>query len=770
MNPWASEFLKGLNDSQSEAVVHGEGPLLIIAGPGSGKTRVLTHRLAYLLAAHDVHPSQVLAVTFTNKAAAEMRRRVEQLIGPAAEQVWVGTFHSTCVQLLRREAHHAGYERNFTIFDTADQLLVIRDILKELNLDPKQHEPRAILGSISHAKNELISAAEYDEQASDYWEQIVAKMYKRYQERLCQNKAFDFDDLIVVTVELFQSVPSVLERYQERFRYVLVDEYQDTNRAQYRLINLIAGKSRNLTIVGDESQSIYRFRGADISNILNFTRDYPDARVVKLEENYRSTQTILQAANALIENNIDRLEKKLWTKNPKGEPILLYRGEDERAEAAFVAAAISRGIRDEGRNYGEFTILYRTHAQSRTFEEEFMRRGIPYKIVSGLRFYERKEIKDLLAYLRLVYNPSDSYSFVRVVNVPKRGIGDVTVTRLLEYAEQHGISAYDAIAQAAETGRISGAAGRRLLEFKELVDGLIPLKEKLSPSALVSRVLDASGYLQELHSERSIEAEGRIENLKEFISVAQQFEKEHPEGDLATFLEHVALVSDADNYDEGAEVVSMMSLHAAKGLEFPIVLMVGMEEGIFPHSRAAFGEPGEMEEERRLCYVGITRAKERLVLTCTHWRTLYGSSSQTVMSRFLKEIPEELIRNLEEERRSLYGVSRQDAGGWGRTGATSYSGGLDSPSRDRGSPAGEARTGDARGWRLGVGRREETENLSTGISIEALKQGDRVRHAVWGEGTVEGIRPAGRDAVISIRFPDLGVKTVMASMAPLAKV
>ncbi|REJ36795.1 MAG: DNA helicase PcrA, partial [Bacillota bacterium] len=661
-----TDWLKDLNETQLAAVQHTEGPLLIIAGAGSGKTRVLTYRIAYLLEVKGVPPWAILAVTFTNKAAREMRERVTRLIGPAGEQVWVGTFHATCVQILRRHADRLGFPRHFLIFDTADQLAAVKETLKELNLDPKRYEPRGILAAISAAKNELLDPAGYAAQATDFWERTVARVYEGYQAKLKQNGAFDFDDLILATVRLFREDPAVLEHYQERFRYLMIDEYQDTNRAQYVLVNMLASRHRNLCVVGDADQSIYRFRGADIRNILDFERDYPDATVIKLEQNYRSTKRILEAANNVIANNLDRPEKKLWTHNPEGDPIIFYQAGDEREEAAFVGDEIRHGVLEEGRSYRDFAILYRTHAQSRTFEEEFIRRGIPYRIVSGVRFYERKEIKDLLAYLRLIFNPYDSLSLRRIINVPKRGIGDTTLSRLDDYAAAMGMPLYETLNDEAALAELSPAAAGKVRAFYELVEGWRRLVGAVSLTALAERVLEESGYLAELHAERSVEAEARIENLKEFLSVTRQFELEQGQ-DLGAFLEHVALVSDVDVYDPQADSVVMMTLHAAKGLEFPVVFLVGMEEGVFPHSRAVM-EPGELEEERRLCYVGMTRAKERLYLTCAQQRMLYGEPVASAVSRFVGEIPEHLVENRSEEIRAQAARARWQVLPGGRAG------------------------------------------------------------------------------------------------------
>ena len=638
-------WLNDLNETQRAAVEHVDGPLLIIAGAGSGKTRVLTYRMAYLLE-RGVSPSAILAVTFTNKAAAEMRERISQLIGPRADHVWMGTFHSMCVRILRRYADRLGFPNQFLIFDTADQLAAVRAVLKELDLDPKRNDPRSLLSSISAAKNNLLGPGEYAETASDFWERTVARVYEKYQEKLRENGAFDFDDLLLATVRLFRQEEDVLQYYRDRFQYLMVDEYQDTNKVQYVLVNMLAEKHRNLCVVGDADQSIYRFRGADIRNILDFERDYPDATTIKLEQNYRSTKRIIEAANAVIANNFDRPAKNLWTDNPEGSPLYFYQATDERGESGFVADQIRQGIREEGREYADFTVLYRTHAQSRTFEEEFIRRGIPYRIVSGVRFYERKEIKDLLAYLRVIYNPLDEFSLRRIINVPRRGIGDVTVGKLDEFAAVNGMSLFEALTDSQALAELSTTASNRVQEFASLIEDLRAVAGDVSLTALADRVLEHSGYMSELRAERTIEAEARIENLREFLSVTRQFEQEQG-GGLGEFLEHVALVSDVDAYDADANSVTMMTLHAAKGLEFPVVFLVGMEDGVFPHSRA-LAEVSELEEERRLCYVGMTRAMEKLYLTCARQRMLYGQPVAGSVSLFINEIPSELIEDVSD--------------------------------------------------------------------------------------------------------------------------
>ncbi len=716
------DYLNQLNPQQRKAVEHVDGPLLIIAGAGSGKTRVLTYRVAHMVHEKNIPPYSILAVTFTNKAAQQMQARVAQIVGPLGEQVNMGTFHSTCVRILRRDAERIGYKSSFQIYDTSDQQTVMRDCLRRLNIDSKRFEPRAVLGSVSKAKNQLQSPQEYQAQASGFWERNVAGLYELYQNSLQANNAVDFDDLIMCTVQLLQQEPEVLEYYQQRFRYIMVDEYQDTNYAQYVLVNKLAEKHRNICVVGDEDQSIYAFRGADIRNILDFETDYPEALVIKLEENYRSTQTILEAANHVIRHNEQRKGKELWTRNPSGTRLKLYQAGDERREAEFVGDTIASGV-TEGRHYQDYTILYRTHAQSRPIEEEFMNRGIPYRIVSGLRFYERKEIKDLLAYLRLIHNLDDGYSFRRIVNTPKRGIGEVTLSRLEDYAQSMGINTYEVLSELGQTVHIGRRAETVLGHFREVIDGFRSVVGEVTLTKLVKDVLHRSGYLADLEQQKTYEAETRVENLNEFLSVTKQYEKEHSAVDLGGFLEHVSLISDVDNYDTDADVVHLMTLHAAKGLEFPVVFLVGMEDGIFPHARA-LQEPGQMEEERRLAYVGLTRAEEELYLTCAQMRTIYGTMSRTSASSFLGDIPEELCEDV-STRRQPTPLFR------GASGAAS-------------KPAAES-------------------------DVPAYTVGDKVMHESFGQGTVVSIS-SGADPILSVAFPDKGIKKLLSSLAPLTRV
>lgn len=650
-----------LNPVQKDAVTHTEGPLLILAGAGSGKTRVLTYRIAYLVKELGVSPHNILAITFTNKAADEMRERVRALVGPVAgvptsrgsAGMWIMTFHAACAQILRREIQHLsappgkpGYKRNFIIYDDGDSLRLIKMCLKDLNIDSKRYPPQAIQAGIEAAKNELIDADSFATRTSTYLERVTSDVYRLYQERLYQNNALDFGDLIVVCVDIFRLFPDVLKKYQERFQNILIDEYQDTNHAQYVWVNLLAKEHQNLCVVGDDDQSIYGFRGADIRNILEFESDYPDARVVKLEQNYRSTQIILDAANYVVSHNMGRKPKTLWTSNATGEAITTYQAENEHDEAAFVASDIARLKELEGRSHKDFALFYRTNAQSRVFEEIFVRMGMPYRVVGGLRFYERLEIKDILAYLRAISNPEDTVSLKRIINRPKREIGEVTISLLDRFSQKEGISFYEALKGVEEIELMQQRAKSAVLAFLEMMEGFRAIAGDTSLANLTTRILEDTGYFAELKAENNVEAMGRIENLQEFVSVVKEFEDAFPERGLDDFLEEVSLVTDIDTYKEGEEAVTLMTVHNAKGLEFPVVFMVGMEDGVFPHIRS-LGSPEALEEERRLCYVGITRARERLYLTHAWSRNLYGSTNYNIASRFLREIPQDLIQQAE---------------------------------------------------------------------------------------------------------------------------
>ncbi len=695
----------------------------------TGKTRALTHRIAYLIRERGVRPHEILAITFTNKAAEEMRGRVAGLVGPAAEQMWVLTFHAACGRILRREIERLdlGYTRRFNIYDHSDQLTVVKAGLKDLNLDERRFAPAAIHAAIDRAKNDLVTWQQLRRRADDFFLEKAAEVYELYQKRLQENNALDFDDLIMLTVRLFETKPDVLEYYQERFRHILVDEYQDTNRAQYVLVNLLARKNRNLSVVGDDDQSIYRWRGADLRNILEFEKDYPEVKVVKLEQNYRSTGRILEAANAVVRNNFGRKEKTLWTANPAGDPAFYYHGESEFDEAAFVASEIKRLKVQEGLGDRDFAVLYRMNAQSRVFEDVFMRMGIAYRIVGGVRFYERKEIKDVLAYLRLIANPSDSLSFERIINVPKRGLGDAAVAGLAAYAEAERLPLFQACMLAAE-GQGEGLTPRARKEFAKFVALLDELGRKRAGTPLpkfIQAVAEGSGIMGELKAEHTLEAQSRIENIQELSSVAQDFLAGGGENSLEAFLESIALITDIDSFDKTADATIFMTLHSAKGLEFPVVFLVGLEEGMFPHSRALEDED-ELEEERRLCYVGITRAKRRIYLTSTFHRMFRGQTVYNTPSRFLEEIPEGLLVKV-------------------------------------GQPAGHGQAG-APSWAAA-----SAAAASPPANLPTLRPGDRVEHPRWGQGTVVAVGGQGPAAELTVAFPSLGVKKLIAEFARLRK-
>ncbi|MDA8210455.1 MAG: DNA helicase PcrA [Clostridia bacterium] len=738
-----SKLLFGLNPVQREAVKHTGGPLLILAGAGSGKTRVLTSRVAYLIQEREVKPYSILAITFTNKAAGEMKERVQHLLGQDARDIWVSTFHSGCNRILRREignlnsvgvqssyansaGNQGGYDSNFAIYDTADQQTLIKQCLKELNLDDKKFAPRAVASLISEAKNKLQNPDRFARQAFDFFAEKTAEIYRLYQQKLRQNNALDFDDLLMFTVRLFDEHPEVLRYYQDRFRYILVDEYQDTNHAQYRLINLLAHRHRNLCVVGDADQSIYRFRGADISNILNFEQDYPEARVIKLEQNYRSTQTILEAANYVIRNNSERKEKHLWTENTQGQEIVTYRGEDERWESTYVVDRISTLKHKEGRPYRDFAVLYRTNAQSRVLEEELMKSRVPYKIVGGLKFYERKEIKDILAYLKVLANPADSVALRRIINVPKRGLGEASLEKVLAFAADRGITGLEALNRLQEIPGLTARATKPMEGFRKLMDALRQKLGQISLTQLVDDILEKTGYLAELQEENTIEAQTRIENLQEFRTVTADFDKNSEDPSLEYFLAGISLVSDLDTYEESSDAVVLMTLHSAKGLEFPVVFLVGMEEGVFPHARSQLDQV-ELEEERRLCYVGITRAREKLYLTHAWQRTMFGRSSNNPPSRFLEEIPEQFTTTVDPV--DGYGRPRKPV-------LQAIAGGMAS---------------------------------TAGAATLNYVLGDKVEHAKFGPGVIVSVKGEGPDAEISIAFPSGGVKKLIAQYAKLKK-
>lgn len=748
MNFLTDKLLNGLNPEQQKAVKTTEGPLLIMAGAGSGKTRVLTHRIAYLMVEKRVNPYNILAITFTNKAAREMRERIQRMMGGAADEVWISTFHSMCVRILRRDIDRIGFNRNFTILDTTDQLSVIKSILKEKNIDPKKFDPRAILGSISSAKNELIDAEEYAKTTGDYFANVVSDVYKEFQKRLRKNQALDFDDLIMMTIQLFQRVPEVLENYQRKFQYIHVDEYQDTNKSQYMLVKLLSSRFQNLCVVGDSDQSIYRWRGADIANILSFEKDYPRAQVILLEQNYRSTKTILSAANKVIANNMNRKEKNLWTDNPAGNKIHYFRADSEQGEGQFVVSKMKELVQQENRKWSEMAILYRTNAQSRVMEEVLLKSNIEYNIVGGTKFYDRKEIKDILAYLRLISNPDDDISLQRIINVPKRGIGSSSVDKMANFATSYDISIYQAL-DSVELMGLSPKITKATAEFRDLISRYTQMQEYLSVTELVEDVLEKTGYREMLKAEKSIEAQSRLENLDEFLSVTKNFEENSEDKSLVGFLTDLALVADIDKLDddgEQADAVVLMTLHSAKGLEFPTVFLIGLEEGIFPHSRSLV-EEAEMEEERRLAYVGITRAEQQLFITNAQMRTLYGRTSMNPPSRFIKEIPADLLEGIEPARKSSpLGSSSSFAG---------------KPRQPQSQPQSQPQ-------RKAVMR---PATALTGGEEAQWKVGDKAEHGKWGIGTVVSVKGNGEGTELDIAFPSpIGVKRLLAKFAPIKQV
>jgi DNA helicase II / ATP-dependent DNA helicase PcrA len=708
------QYLADLNPAQREAVLATEGPVLVVAGAGSGKTRVLTYRIAHLVAAVGVKPQEILAITFTNKAAGEMRERLESVLGGVARTMWVMTFHAACGRILRREAPRLGYRSNFTIYDQADQVRLVKQCLEELDRDPKRFVPRGIHAQISNAKNQLVSPEEYKSRVASFYDQTVADVYELYQRRLLNSNAADFDDLLMLTVEVLDRFPEARKKWQKAFRYVLVDEYQDTNHAQYRLLQLLAGEHRNVFAVGDPDQSIYAFRGADIRNIMEFERDFGGAKQIALEQNYRSTNAVLRAANAVISENRERKPKNLWSELGEGDPVRVIEVEDEHAEARFVAAEIA-GLVDEGFAGSEIAVFYRTNAQSRVVEDVLVRQDIPYQVIGGPKFYERAEIKDAIAYLQAIDNPSDAISLTRIANRPRRGIGDASLARLQTYADAHGLSLWEALEHPEEAG-CGGAPLKAIDKFRTLMQSSMAGAGELPVPELLERVLEQSGYLEALEAERTIEAQGRIENLQELVGVAREYQESVENPTLSEFLQQISLFSDQDAIEDERSLVTLMTLHNAKGLEFRAVFLIGMEEGVFPHSRSI--EEQGLEEERRLCYVGLTRAQERLVLTHAAARSLWGSRGYNLPSRFLDELPQEEIER-----------DRLRPSSW-----TGY-----------GSPT--------------VTVRRDVPSLSTG---------DSVRHSTLGEGVVTAIAA---DGIVTVRFADDGVeRRLMLEYAPLEKV
>ncbi|MDM5335278.1 DNA helicase PcrA [Ureibacillus composti] len=750
MEQITKNLLNGMNPQQAEAVKTTEGPLLIMAGAGSGKTRVLTHRIAYLVVEKEVYPSKILAITFTNKAAREMRERIDGLLGNGTTQsMWVSTFHSMCVRILRRNIERIGISKNFSILDSADQLSVVKNVSKELNIDSKRFEPRAILNAISSAKNECITSDMYKAKMNpnNPYESVIAQVYEGYEKRLRRNQSLDFDDLIMTTITLFERVPDVLEYYQNKFQYIHVDEYQDTNHSQYKLVQLLAKKFKNICVVGDSDQSIYRWRGADIGNILSFEKDYPNAKAILLEQNYRSTKRILQAANEVIENNESRYPKKLRTDNLEGEKIVVYNAYNEQEESQFVVQTIQKLIENEQYSLDDFAILYRTNAQSRVMEEVLVKSNMSYQIVGGTKFYDRKEIKDLLAYLRLIANNDDDLSLARIINEPKRNIGATSFDKIATYAITQDRSIFDAMNEALFMG-LTQRAANSVEKFRELIEGFTKMQDYLSVTELVEQVIDKSGYRQMLENEKTIEAESRLENIEEFLSVTKAFEERSDDKSLIAFLTDLALVADIDSLDKedtSKGNIILMTMHSAKGLEFPVVFIIGMEENIFPHSRS-LDDVAEMEEERRLAYVGITRAEKRLYLTCAQSRTLYGRSSFNMPSRFLREISDELVEHI------------------------SKAGGRPDPED---LPFRSSRMGRAQSSRRTIGNvqtKSQVESLqSTGGDKMQWKAGDKAVHKKWGTGTVVSVKGEGDGMELDIAFPSIGIKRLLAAFAPITK-
>ena len=733
LNP-NSPSLRGLNEQQKEAVIHGAGPLLIFAGAGSGKTRVLTHRCAFLIGELGVSPSSLLAVTFTNKAAEEMKSRMLRLVGPAGTRdMWVGTFHAICARILRLDGERVGVPSGFVVFDESDQTTLIKDVLRDKKLDPEQFLPNRILGAIGNAKNELIGPRDYyNWRGQRYYDEIVADVYAEYQHRLRQNSACDFDDLISYVVELFEKHPEVLERYQDRFQHILVDEYQDINFAQYRFIAQLAAKHRNLCVVGDDDQAIYGWRGADMRIIMRFDEDYPEAKVVKLEQNYRSTGTILRAAWEVIRHNRTRREKRLWSEAPQGERIVVHRAGDEHGEALFVADAIAHLHIRENRPYQDFAILYRVNAQSRVIETMFTSRGLPYRVVGGQRFYDRAEVKDILAYLRALHNPDDSVSVKRIINVPTRGIGATTVQHLEQAARERNLSLFETARHAEALPQLGTRAHQAVAKFVKLMDSLCAKLPDSTITGITESVISDSGYRLSLQEEGTVQARGRIENIEELLSATREYEAGVESPTLTGFLEGIALLTSTDSLKEGVEAVPLMTIHSAKGLEFPVVFIVGIEEGLFPLARAAMSDnPMELEEERRLAYVAITRAKERLFLSSAELRTIFGTTNHTLVSRFLNDIPDEVIE-----------------------------------------PSGPVLPRNITWQSADITRAPlgQSPLLDAGGEEAPFRAGDRVRHATFGDGMVVQVSGSGEELSVTVAFPKRGIKKLDPQYAKLEKV
>ena len=776
------DLIEGLNDKQKEAVLATDGPCLVIAGAGSGKTKVLTHKIAYLMMEKHVKPWNILAITFTNKAANEMKERVEKLVGEAAKDMWIGTFHSICVKILRKYIDRLGFDHSFLIFDTSDQRTLIKECMKTLKIDDKMFTDRSVLAEISNGKNEMLEPKAYQTKyAGDYRKEVIGRIYELYQHRLKENNAIDFDDIINFAIKILTENEDVLEYYTNKFQYVLVDEYQDTNKAQFTLVTILASKYGNITVVGDNDQGIYSFRGADITNILNFEKDFPGTKIIKLEQNYRCTGNILKAANAVIKHNENKYEKKLWTENEEGNLPIIHKSDDEYDEGRYIVEEVNHLRREEYFNYSDFVVLYRMNSQSRAIEEILRREGIPYKIVGGLKFYERKEIKDIISYLRLIYNFSDNISLKRVINEPKRGIGKTSIDNIQEISEQTGLSMFDIIKHADEYGLNRVKANS--IEFIATIEYLRGKMEELSISELIKETLNKTGYVKALEQENTTEAETRIENLEEFLTVAIEFEEEEAENTLGDFLEGITLSSDIDGMEDSDDSVTLMTLHSAKGLEFPVVFLVGLEEGIFPGNKS-IGEPKELEEERRLFYVGITRAKQYLYLTCSKKRTIFGSTSYNAISRFVNEIPSDLLDGFEE----LDNSSSDEFGDSGYK--WEYGTGSKMKTYKIGDDFGSGFGVAASGMNIENNYKNNNYNkganngfqfktaesflnslnnkkMNDGTDITKYKEGQRIYHKKFGEGTINKIEEEGEDYKLDIFFDKVGHKRLMAKFANL---
>ena len=763
------EILEGLNDKQYEAVTNTQGPCLVIAGAGSGKTKVLTHKIAYLIGEKKVKPWDIIAITFTNKAANEMKERIVNLVGEPAKDIWMGTFHSICVRILRKFIDRIGFDSSFIIFDTTDQKTLVKNCIKDLSIDDKLFTDRSVLSEISNAKNEMLEPDQYTLRANgDFRKEKIATVYELYQKRLRENNAIDFDDIINYTIKIMMENPDILEYYTNKFQYVLVDEYQDTNKAQFTLITLFASKNGNITVVGDNDQGIYSFRGADISNILNFERDFPGTKIIKLEQNYRCTGNILKAANSVIQNNEVKYKKELWTQNDEGNLPHVYQADNEYDEGAYIVEQIEHLKREEYYKYSDFTILYRMNTQSRAIEDILRRENIPYKIIGGLKFYERKEIKDLVAYLRLIQNSSDNLSLKRIINEPKRGIGKTSLDKIEQLAISHETSMYEIIKKSDEYGLNRVFLNSR--EFINIIEELKSQKDKITISELIKLTLKKSGYTKALEVENTVEAQNRMANLEEFLTVAIEFEEEFAENSLEEFLEGITLSSDLDNLEEEEEMVTLMTLHSAKGLEFPVVFLIGMEEGIFPGHQSMM-EPKELEEERRLCYVGITRAKENLFLTCSKQRTIFGSTSYNPVSRFLQEIPEELLEGYEE---AFGQVSNKEEmfkdSSYTWTYGSKNNSNIKTYKVNEKEPVVAAKSSNSFAFRTAESFLSTLGKKTTStkdVDLSQFEAGVRVFHKKFGEGTINIVEPEGEDLKVDIDFDKAGHKRLMARFANL---